>query len=356
VRGGTGHLQQGGWRLVPPALRQGAWREWCFLRAIARRLGLRLALFVTLLLVGGLLFRAFEPDRVTSYAQAVYFTFSLMFGEPPESFPDARVLQALFFAVPILGLTVLIESMVEVAEVLRERQRNDPRWSAIMAETLSNHVILVGLGRVGWRSYRALRRLGVAVVVIDVDEKGEFLADVRRDGTPVLIGDARREALLETAGVARAHALIAATNDDLANLETALDARRHHPGIRVVMRMFDQNMADKVHQGFDIPAALSSAALAAPTFAASAVVPNLVASTLGEDELVVMVSHTVRAGDAWCGRTIASVLEEHRIALVRRTAPGGPAEMFPAPSTPLGDGDVIVVQAVYEELLRLALT
>jgi hypothetical protein len=53
-------------------------------------------------------------------------------------------LQVLFFALPVLGLTVLVGSVVEVAEVLRGRRQNDRMWSAAMAESMSNHVILVG--------------------------------------------------------------------------------------------------------------------------------------------------------------------------------------------------------------------
>ncbi|MBN2194293.1 MAG: NAD-binding protein [Polyangiaceae bacterium] len=330
------------------------WREWCFAKALGRRLGLRLVVFVVLLLVGGLLFRHYEPDRVSSYVQAVYFSLSLVFGEPPEEFPSVVVLQALFFVLPLLGLTVLIESVVEVANVLRDRRSNDRVWSEIMAESLSNHVVLVGLGRVGYRTYRALHGLGVPLVVIDVNKDGEFLSDVRRDGTPIIIGDARREALLITAGVERAAAILAATNDDLANLEVVLDAKQRNPGIRVVIRMFDQNMADKVQAGFGIQAALSSTALSAPTFAAAAVVPHLVASSLLDDRLVLMVNRVIRDGESWCGRTLAELAEAHRIAFVRRTPPSGETQMFPPPSTKLGAGDVVVVEGVYEDLVSLA--
>jgi hypothetical protein len=50
----------------------------------------------------------------------------------------------------------------------------------------------------------------------------------------------------------------------------ALDARRLHDSIRVVLRHVRSTMANKVKDRFAIPAAWSSAALAGPTFAASA--------------------------------------------------------------------------------------
>ena len=46
--------------------------------------------------------------------------------------------------------------------------------------------------------------------------------------------------------------LVIATNDDLANVEIALDARRLNPHIRVVLRMFDENIANKLRDAFHL--------------------------------------------------------------------------------------------------------
>src|SRR5690606_14406489 len=106
--------------------------------------------------------------------------------------------------------------------MIRDRKRNEREWCRAMCEALRDHVILVGLGRLGFRTYTLLRRLGVPVVVIERDASNQFLEDVRRDGTPLLIGDARREILLNDANARRARSIILATTDDLANLECAL--------------------------------------------------------------------------------------------------------------------------------------
>ena len=74
------------------------------------------------------------------------------------------------------------------------------------------------------------------------------------------------QALLD-AGVQYARAIIIATNDDMANLEVALDARRMNPKIRVIMRLFHQRMADKFKEAALIDEAFSPAALAAPLVA-----------------------------------------------------------------------------------------
>ena len=84
---------------------------------------------------------------------------------------------------------------------------------------------------------------------------------------PVLVRDMKEDQALIDAGVQHARTIIIATNDDMANLEVALDARRMNPKIRVIMRLFDQRIADKFKEAALIDEAFSSAALAAPMVA-----------------------------------------------------------------------------------------
>ena len=236
------------------------WREWCFFRVVSWHVGLRLVVLLALMVSGGLLFQALEPEKRHSLPKGMYYTWALIFGNTAEDFPASPILQVMYFIVPALGLAVILETLVYCAAILRDRRRNERRWCRVMATSLSNHVILIGLGKLGYRAFRLLRRLGEAVVVIERNAENQFLEDIRRDGSPLFVGDARREALLVEANAAAAKSIILATNHDLTNLEVALDARQINQNIRVVLRMFDQNMADKVRAGFDLqttPAALS---------------------------------------------------------------------------------------------------
>jgi voltage-gated potassium channel len=63
--------------------------------------------------------------------------------------------------------------------------------------------------------------------------------------------------------VAVARAIVIASNDDHANLEVALDARRMNPGIGVVRRLFDQQVATKIKPAFTVDEVFSVSALAA---------------------------------------------------------------------------------------------
>lgn len=329
------------------------WREWCFARATFAHFRVRIALLLFLLIGGGLLFRWLEPERQHSLLRAIYCTWSLIFGEPPEEFPRSPVLQAMFFLVPLLGLLVIVEAIVEFALLLRDRRRNERSWCKTMAESMCNHIILVGLGKLGFRIFGLLRRLGERVVVIERNPENQFLAEVRQDGAPLLIGDARREALLAEANAAKARSVIVAADDDLTNLEVALDARRLNPEIRVVLRMFDQNMADKIRDGFNLRTAMSQSAISAPAFAMAAVDGSIVSSTIVHDQLVVTQRWHVRPDGPLCTKTVGDVMQEFGVGIVSRRSGADGALLMPPPGTRLVAGDELLVQGTFEVLSKL---
>jgi Trk K+ transport system NAD-binding subunit len=330
------------------------WAEWCFFRVCFRHVRLRLLLMAVILVIGALLFTKLDdPDRRPSFVNATFYTFNLIFGEVPESLPQSGVLRVMFFVVPILGIAIIIEGIVDFSLVLRDRRRFEKSWCVMLASSFHDHVVLVGLGRLGFRTFKALRKLGQAVVVIEQNADNEFLEEVRHDGSPLLIGDARQEILLEEANITKARSIIAATSDDLANLEIVLDARKLKPGIRVVLRMFDQNMADKVADGFNIQLAMSQSALSAPTFATCACTPATVNSVIVGETLVAMQRWLVRRGGPLEGKTIAEAMTEFGITVVEHHRPPHDRKVCPGPNTSLEAGDGLMVQGPIQVLDQL---
>jgi Trk K+ transport system NAD-binding subunit len=334
-------------------LRRFLLREWSFWRAASGRVWLQGLVLVVLLAVGAVLFKRYEPEKQHSLPEAVYYTWSLILGEPPESFPRHRpALQVLFFVVPLVGMLVIIQGLLELAVLVGDRRHNERAWCTIMAKRMRNHIILVGVGKLGYRTFTLLRRLGEDVVVIERDSANQFLEDVRRDGSPLLIGDARREAILRDANVSKAKSIVIASDDDLANLEVALDARKLNPQIRVVLRMFDQNMADKIRDGFNINASMSQSAISAPGFALQAIGGDIMHGTVMDDTLVVTIRWDVRDGGALCGLAVSDAMRRHRCSVVERTSEGV-AELFPPPETVLKAGDQLLLQGPYDRLMDM---
>ena len=323
---------------------------------VFRRFRRRLLLIGLAIAGASALIQRFDPGHRPTFADGLYFTWSLLFGQTPDDLPAHPALRVLVFALPVVGLTVVIHAIVDLSDMMRDRRRHERSWCTMMASSLSNHIILVGLGKLGYRTFLMLRKLGEVVVVIESNERNPFLDEIRRDGCPLLLGDARRDAILLEANVAAARSVILATNDDLANLEVSLDARRFNPQIRVVLRMFDQNMADKIRDGFNIHIAMSQSAISAPGFALAALDPALTHSYMLDDQLIVTRRTAVAAGGPLAGMTVGEVLAKHGFAVVRHCPSGERAALFPKPDVRLNVGDEVMVQGPFDGLARIGVS
>lgn len=330
------------------------WREWCFARVVFQHFRVRFLVMAAILLGGALLFIFLEPEKKHSLPRAVFYSWSLVFAQPPPGeFPPHWALRALYFVMPVLGLTVIIEGIIDFALMLRDRRRYERTWCTMLAKSFNNHIILVGFGKLGYRIFNLLRKLDEPVVVIERNSANQFLEELRRDGSPLLVGDARREALLEEANIRHAKSIILATDDDLANLEVALDAQQLAPKVRIVMRMFDQNMADKTRTGFDIDLAMSQAALAAPTFATSAVAPAIVGSFVVGTNLIAMQRWLVRGGGPLDGMSIGEITRTLGFGVAEFHRPPNATVLFPTHDVTLQPGDGVILQGPLRELESL---
>jgi len=87
------------------------------------------------------------------------------------------------------------------------------------------HVIVCGLGNIGMRVVEELHRMRIPVVVIEKNHDNPHIHAVRRMNIPVIESSAASQGVLTRARVEKAHCLVGATDDDLANLDVALAAR-----------------------------------------------------------------------------------------------------------------------------------
>lgn len=131
-------------------------------------------------------------------------------------------------------------------------------------------VIVCGLGQVGVRVAVLLLNLGQQVKVITTEALPEFQKLVEDAGGEIIKADARDSAELVRAGIGEAKSLVACTSSDLQNIEISLDARAANPQLRIVARIFDQNLATQLRNTFGIDEILAMSQLVAPIFAAEA--------------------------------------------------------------------------------------
>ncbi len=132
-----------------------------------------------------------------------------------------------------------------------------------------NHVVVCGLGTVGARVLEILAERGVAVVGVEQDEDAPGVQTAHRLRIPVIIGDSSNEETLRSAGVQRCEAVLAITNGDITNLESAMVVRDLNPEARITMRMFDHDLAQRVERQLGLGHSRSVSMLVAPAIAAA---------------------------------------------------------------------------------------
>jgi Trk K+ transport system NAD-binding subunit len=157
------------------------------------------------------------------------------------------------------------------------------------------HVIVVGLGNVGTAVTGQLHDLGFDVVCVDNDPEATGIRMARQLGLPVVIGDAFREETLRAASLDTCIALVSVTSQDVVNLETALSARALREDLRVVLRLTDDDLAERLQKTAGNMISRSVSYLAAPAFAA-AMLEHQVLRTIAVGRHVLLIAD-VQVGD-----------------------------------------------------------
>ncbi|MCX4098885.1 NAD-binding protein [Nocardia sp. alder85J] len=271
-------------------------------------------------------------------------------GSEPEKKPLFKVLQ-LSIIFTGLAMTPVVTALV-VGGVLRAQLTASARPDPARYE---NHVVVAGLGNVGMRVVEQLSDLGVRVVGLDHDENARGITLARSLGVPVLIGQATWEDTLHAAGVARARALVLATSSDAVNLEAAMLGQSYREDLRVVLRLSDDDLAERVQRSLRKAVVRSVFQLAAPGFVA-ALVESRVIATLSVNQTTLLVAELpVQPGSTLAGESVtaADLPGRTRLLAVQRAIGAEPAWQ-PGPDTVLAPGNRLVAIATRAGLDELS--
>lgn len=139
------------------------------------------------------------------------------------------------------------------------------------AGRMGGHVVVAGLGNLGYRVARQFAELGMEVVVLELAPATRFVEAIRgHRRAAVLTGDARLPENLTRASIEQASAFVACTSDDLVNVQACLHAHRLNLALVTVARMFDDTLAARLTDAFEITRALSASRLAVGAFVGAA--------------------------------------------------------------------------------------
>jgi len=316
-------------------------------RRVDRRFWVLATVIVGLLLVAAAYFQA--RDQEIGVVDAIYQAFASILGNADPSSLTTQDLKFFAIGLAIVGAIVLAAFYGLVVDVLMKT-----RVSNILGPHVGDakdHVIIVGFGSLGYRVGMALRERGVAVVAADASPDPRFSGPARERGVALMTADAGDSHMLRTLRIEHARALLAATDDDAANLAIALRARALRPDMRITVRLFDPDLAARLETAFGGFESRSVHSLAAPAFAAAAVGRQVLASIpVGTSRVLIVARVPIEEGAIADGSTVA--VEESRASSVEQGGcrvlaiiDGDEVRWKPAPDERVRAGQELVIVA-----------
>jgi voltage-gated potassium channel len=280
------------------------------------------AIFMTVTTITTVGFREVQP---LSTGGRIFTMFVILFG----------------VGVAFYLLTTVVQAAVEgeLAQALGVRRMQQK------IESLRDHYILCGFGRVGEEIAREYAERGVPFVIIE--NNPEAVGRAQQAGHLLIEGDATQDALLVQAGITHARALLAASDSDAGNTFITLTAKALRPDIVVIARVGHPTSEPRVERA-GAERVISPYKLAGRRMALSALQPltvdffDVLASGRQGEQLLAELVVTEESGIA--GQSIHDVL--HRSAATSLLAiqqPEGELIVGPPDSHVFGIGDRLIL-------------
>lgn len=292
-------------------------------------------------------------EKLANWVEAVYHVLGLTFLQPMEDFPQAWYLELFYFVMPVVGIGILAQGVADFGVLFFNRRERAKEWEMAVASTFHRHIVLVGLGHLGFRVAQHLYQLGREVAVIEIDPQADLVATVRDLGIPVIADDATREAALQGAGIEKARGIICCTQNDSLNLQIALKARKLQPDIRVVVRIFDDDFANALQEQFGFHA-LSATGRASPAFAAAAAGVDMTRPITVEGQELSLASLQIQAAAPLANLTVAEIEKQYDVSVVLLRRNHEYSDFHPAPDRKPQPKDTLVVLGGASQISYLA--
>lgn len=317
------------------------------LEPFLRRLVGLVALILLLQLAGTIAFMITENVSVWRGFVWTLDTIATV-GSIPD--PDSTGGQIVKVLLIMLGVGTLFYALVTLAEFFVAGHLGElleERRTLRMIESLDDHHLICGFGRVGRQVARDLRVAGHPFVIIDNTAENEEFA--RAFDAPFLLGRPSDDETLRRAGLERARAVMACVDSDAENIFICLTVREMRDDILVVARASVEDSNKKLKRaGAD--RVISPYKSSGAEMARLALHPQ-VSGVVDVAPEYRMEEIEVTPGCDGAGQTIGDVTGSSLIVALRR--PDGAVEPQPSRETKLHPGDVLVAAGTSAAMERL---
>mgnify|MGYP002631269550 CR=1 FL=1 len=233
-------------------------------------------------------------------AQSGEFAFILLALAVSAGLLEPGISRVLVLAVALtLFVTPVLVALGRRLETLFDRDGGGIEQLSAEAHDLSDHVLVLGYGRVGAQVAKLLAARAQPFIALDLSPSRVHQA--RSEGLPVYYGDGSSHLVLRAAGAARARLAVITTNDARATARAVTVLRDRFPDMPIYARAADGEHCDELAR-----------------LGATGIVPEIV-------EVSLLLGGQVLRGLGLAEEEVARILadERHRVMDRGSLAPGG---------------------------------
>jgi voltage-gated potassium channel len=299
-----------------------------------------------------------------TWFQALFHTLITLttvgYGELPGMETDT-VARAFSLVLVIVGAGSVVYFASIVTALFVEGELRDyfrrSRMNKVIAE-MQGHVIVCGVGRTGMHIVEELTTCAQPFVAIDSDVPHLERLHRERPGLRYLVGDATEDEVLRTAGIERAHGLVAALSDDQANLYVTLSARSLNPSLRIIAKAVEQSAVPKLARaGAD--KVVSTNRIGGLRLASEMIRPNVTEfldMMMRDPKHVLRIEEVpVKEGTPFANKTLAeaSIRKVADVLVVAVRGSDGSYRFNPGAETQLRVGSTLIFLGELDQVLKL---
>ncbi|MGD1703391.1 NAD-binding protein [Dapis sp. BLCC M229] len=304
---------------------------------------------LTLLVSDTLLLWFYYPEA--TLREAFYGTAVLLLGGFGDIFGGIKLEEDFPWWLQFLSLITTLVGIISVAllnglitERLLSTKFKFTRRNPIPTQ---DHVVIVGLGRVGQRVATLLQRFKQKLVAISSTVTESDITPK----IPLVTGNIIKS--LEKVNLATAKGIIAVTNDEMLNLEVALMGYSVNPNIRLVIRTSEQRFSNNLAKLLPYSAFICTSAVVAEAFAGAAFGENILSLFRIDHQTVLVTEYNIETGDTLNGLILAEIAYGYGVVPILYQKPPNESKLIPSDDIRLAVDDRLILLATINGLKRI---
>ncbi len=327
-----------------------------FWQATAQQQSKRVALIVgcmmlSLLLIGTLVLQLTHPH--INLLQAFYVSGVMLLGSYDTVYGALTATDSFPLWMRLLNLSYMLAGTASIAvlyalltETLLAAKFQLPKKRPPLP--LQDHVVLIGIGRVGRRVAAFLQNLKQPIVGVN----NTPLESTLLPNMPLVLGEP--SSTLNKVNLATAKSVVVMTDDEMLNLEIGLMAHAANPDCALVIRTFDPRFSDSIDRLLPYAKVLCAYGLAAEAFVASAFGEHVINLLRLNEQTILVTEYGIAADDTLHGKLLADVAYGYGVVpILHQKSQREPARLMPTDDVRLEVGDRLVVLATINSLQRV---